>query len=249
MDRITITLGQLDVHVVKFGIDIYPPIVIQEELTHLNIFYEEVRHKYPDLYSEIHSSNTEFTISAQFEKGSHGARATPTFVSTQRGPVFIFPFLLPSPTGDTGLKENYLDIFHDCRKLLLTCLGGARQFLRVGLVRELIFNTGSDRCHELLTTSDNFAAASLKGVHTLISYEDSLCNVRTTMDTIEITSGIQHPVGHRETRKENGLKVEFDVNNREIRPLDDDMIDRIIERANSLWPDELLNNINGSKHL
>jgi hypothetical protein len=158
---------------------------------------------------------------------------------TDRGPVFIFPLRLPE-VGDTGLAERFVEQFHHVRRIFFRLLPG-RKMLRVGLVRELVFNTGTTLPTEVLTSQSEFAGARLVGGGCEFVYRDDHCNVGLKFATAEITKSTQLPIG--QTLTESGghaLLVQLDVNNHEIRPLEDADINGIIERANVLWPDKLL---------
>jgi len=229
-------------HVGKFGIDIYPPVGIAIDRTRLHMFFEEARSRFPELYSQLFTSDTEFRIAKEFrqqpERPNPSCKSD-TFAMTDRGPVFIFPLRLPE-VGDTGLTERFVEQFHEVRRIFFGKLPG-RKMLRVGLVRELLFHTGTTLPTEVLTSQSEFAGARLVGGSCLFVYRDDHCNVRLKFDTAEITKSTQLPIGQTLTEMTgHGLLVQLDVNNHEIRPLEDADINGIIERATVLWPDKLL---------
>jgi len=248
MDRSSLGIRDLDLHVVKFGVDVYPTIEVAAERTHLNIFYEEASRRWPELYEELLSSNTQFEIAKRFgSAGAPGSAKGQTFVLTPRGPVFLFPLFLPPPIGATGLEGDCLDKLADVRKLFFSSLPG-RKCLRIGLCRELVFATGQDSWNELLTDKTEFANAQFVGGESLLAYRDAKCNVRVRLQPIEIARMRRLPVGTQIAEKAGrGLRVELDVNNADVRPLEDADMEEILTRATGLWPDALLDYLSGGR--
>jgi len=229
-------------HVAKFGIDIYPPVDLAIDRTRLHMFFEEARSSFPALYEHLSTSDSEFKVAKDFRQKPE--RPTPscrcdTFNMTNRGPVFSFPLRLPE-VGDTGLTERFVAQFHEVRRIFFGKLPG-RKMLRVGLVRELLFHTGTTLPTEVLTSQTEFAGAQLARGGCYFVYRDDRCNVALKFDTAEITKSTQLPIGKTLTESTgHGLLIQLDVNNHEIRPLEDADIDGIIERATVLWPDKVL---------
>lgn len=244
-----LSLGTSDLlsHVIKIGIDTYPPIQISIEQTKLGTFADEARNRWPQLFDKLESSSSEFIMSKVF-RGRHdsgGTTAYPTFVLAPRGPVFAYPLLLPPPIGATGSSEDeYMELFPDLRDTFLRSVGG-RDCLRIGLVRELLFNTGETSCMGLLARETSFANADLRGGKCLYLYRDDRCNVRITIEPGEIGTTTQLPVGQTVTQKKGqGLKVELDVNNLQLHALDEAEIEDVLTRARGLWPGRLLEYLN-----
>ena len=247
MDVPTLTLDDVFQHVVTFGMDIYPTVEIPNDRTHLNMFYEAARAEYGGLYEALSTSDTEFRISKRFRKDldlAGPAISLDTFVLTNRGPVFNFPLLLPD-LGRTPCAESYLDAFHRVRELFFTALRD-KKILRVGLVRDVLFSTGTTPALGHLTRHVSLAGADLVGGNALFEYRDTRFNHRVHLDAVEIRKATQLPVGMTvEERHGFGLRVRLDVNNSEPRPLNEADIQEVIERASSLWPGKLLEYLAG----
>ena len=244
MELLSLGLDDVCHHVVTFGMDIYPQVEIPNERTRLNMFYEEVRHRWDKLFDRLVASDTEFRISKEFRKRPELAgRSYPvdTFVLTPRGPVFVFPLVLPDPVGQTGLEDTYLEDFAELRSLFFRAVP-ERAVMRVGLIRELIFDTGQTPCQQLLTDRASFANADLVGGQLLFKYRDTKFNHniliepgswrRTTQ--LQVGATMNEPAGC-------GVRVRFDVNNTSVqKPLDESEIQGVLDRATSLWPDDVL---------
>lgn len=248
MAELSLSVSDVIQHVVKFGIDIYPPIEISSDRTRLNMFHEEVRQRHPDLYEQLVSSDQEFKIGKQFRR--RGESAGPglgieTFVLTPRGPVFVFPLLLPEPVGATGLEDRYRDLFEEVEEIFRTMLP-RRKRMRVGLIREVVFGTGDEPCLRMITGDPEFAAARLTYGGRRLHFRDAKCNVRLQFDVAEMQRTTQLPVGKTVTEPGgHGIQVILDVNNLEVHELNDADIEEVLTRATSLWPDELLKYLNG----
>lgn len=233
--------------IVKFGVDIYPPVDFSTERTRLSLFFDEARSRYPQLYSQLVSGNDQFKISGEFHsQGLRGPRVqVETFVMTTRGPVFVFPVRLPE-IGDTGLDDDYVTYFDWLRKKFLEALPG-RILLRVGLVREVIFSAGSASWNHLITKADNFSGAGFVTGQKGLFYQDAYCGIRITLDIGKLMRTTQHPVGQTIGENAgNAVIISVDVHNSSVGTgLSDEEISKIIERAESVWPEGVLESING----
>jgi len=248
VEPLSLSTNDLLTHVVTFGMDIYPPIEIPKERTHLHMFYEEARVRWDRLFDELKASDQEFRISKSFRRTSGIAgpsSAIETFVLTARGPVFVFPLLLPEPLADTGLERTYVDDFNQVRRLFSQALS-VRTVMRVGLIRDLIFATGKTPCGEMLTDQTAFANAALVGGQSVLKYQDSQYNHHIRIEPVSLTRTTQLLVGTTINEPAGyGVKVQVDVNNANIQqPLQEPDIQAVIDRATSLWPDQLLEYLN-----
>lgn len=223
-------------HIVKFGLDIYPPVEIPKERTRLNMFYEESRSRYPQLYDRLITGDTDFRILKEFQPppGAGGSKLqVQTFVLTNRGPLFAFPLRLPNPVGPTDLEPKMLEQFKGIKSLFFSALT-ERKVMRIGLVRDLLFDVGQDACEYVLSDRQNFAGAKLRGGKSLLLYRDDHCNVGIEVEPAEVMKTTRLPVGAQVTEQQSyGLRVVLDVNNRQPKPLEDADVELVLERASS----------------
>jgi hypothetical protein len=246
-----LSLAESDIfqHLVQFGIDVFPPINLPDERTRLSVFFDEASHRWGSLFQRQVISNTEFRVSAEFRaSGQPSGPATrlDTFILSERGPIVAFPIRLPGPIGDTGLEGSYLDTFRHIRELFFHSVPAEHRIMRLGLVRNLVFGTGDRRCTDMLAAPGGFSGAELVDGNRLLVYRDDLCNVRIQLQPIEVRRSIKGPLGTAATeRLQFGMNVLFDVNNHDMRQLEPADIEQVIERAVGLWPDALLQFLNG----
>lgn len=244
-----ISINDLKHHVIKIGLDAYPPVVIPIERTKLGVLGEEYCRRWPDLFERLEASSTEFSISKTYgAEADPRLRVTiPTFVLVDRGPVFVAPLLLAPPGGKIGDEDKFLEVFPLLLETFRGAVGG-RDFLRIGLVRELVFDTGKTPCAGMLIEQHDFAGATLIGEQGLFTYRDKECNVRITIQPVQIATMTRLPVGGQVTQGHNhGLKVNIDVNNHQLRALGEADMNNVLERARSLWPEPLLQFLNALK--
>jgi hypothetical protein len=248
MNEFRLSLDDMMHHVVSIGLDIYPPIEMKDERTRLNMFFEDVRERWPDMYDKLTTGESEFKISKPFraKPGVQGpALPVDTFVLTQRGPVFVFPLRLPDPVGPTDLESSFRSVFKEVRNALWSRLPG-HTILRVGLIRDVIFSTGQSDCTSRVTRRPDWVGAKLVGGHLMFQYQDPKCNIRLEFSPGRIGKATQLPVGAMVEQPVGfGLKVRLDVNNAEVRPLQETDIEEVIDRALGFWPDELLEYVSG----
>lgn len=244
MAEFSLSLDDLCYHQVTFGMDVYPPVVYSEERTRLNIFYERAGEEWGHLFDRLTAGDEVFRIAKAFRKRAavEGPAITlETFVLTQRGPVFVFPFILPDPVGATGLEETHRDDFTQVRRAFESALPG-RFFMRVGLIRELVFSTGQARCSDLVTDVVSFGNAQFSRGEVKLTFKDEQHNHTIAVSPVTLNRTTHLPVGTRvEERAGYGVRVILDVNNRDVRkPLSESDIDGVLDRAASLWPKSLL---------
>ncbi|MCH7807725.1 MAG: hypothetical protein IIB60_00760 [Planctomycetes bacterium] len=244
MEPLSPSVNDLCYHVVEIGLDAYPPVSIPDERTRLNMFYEEARERWGNLFGRLVASDTEFKISKEFRRTPDvqgPAHIAATFVLTNRGPVYAFPLVLPDPINETGLEATYLDDFVDIHRLFFSILPG-HGVMRVGLVRELVFTTGEAPSNEILTRQGVFANAKLVGGQSKCTYRDEFHNHQILVEPVSLTKATRLPIGTvKEEHTGYGVRVRLDVNNAEVnRQLEETDIQQVLDRARSLWPDTLL---------
>lgn len=227
-------------HSLVVGIDAYPPIALSENRTRLNMFYEEARSRAPDLFDQLVTGETVFRISTTLE-----GKTFDSFVLTDRGPVFRFPLLVPPAGKSVRTLEAATSSFHELRELFFSAVPD-RQIMRFGMVQDVFFGTGTERCFGLITDrGDEFSNATLDGAQSVHVFRDPKCNIRITLEAAQLQKTIKSQIGPPQTeRSQFGLHVVLDVNSFEVRPQSETDIEDVITRAGGLWPESLLEFVN-----
>lgn len=230
-------------HAVKIGMDVYPPIVPRQERTRLNMFFEDVSAAHPKIYQNLALGDS-FSISKSISAKGVPGGSVPVFALVDRGPVFVFPLLMPAPVGMIDPGGDFQDIFFDVVERFKRALP-TRKYLRVGMVRELAFEA-DENASNYLEYVDEFAGAKLIGGQNLAVFRDDKYNIRVKFTPAVITVRHKSPALGTVVNevKTPTLQVEVDVNNHDIRPQETDDIRETIEKATSLWPDQLLEFLN-----
>lgn len=234
-----VTMSDLSHHEYTVGIDVYEPIVLSQNRTRLNLFYEEVRAQNEDLFEQVVSSDHEFIVSRRFSKPGGPNVEFRTFRMVPRGPIFSIPLRL-SDIGVTEFETNYDAKLAVLQKLFFQSFPDRKQ-LKYGIIRHLIFDTGKEPCTEVLASPQDFCGATLQAGSRFAQYVDEECNVSITLQPVRGTRTMKLGVGAEINQQTGyGLHVKVDVNSKEIHSLKPTDIERVRERADSLWPDGIL---------
>lgn len=228
-------------HVVKVGIDVYPPIAITTNRTRLNVFFEKARAEHPDLFARLVSGENEFRLSRQYTIAALGKIEFPTFELTARGPVISVPIQIEE-LPSTGFEENYVDKLSSVRELFFRAFPDTK-IMRFGFVREVIFFTSATSAVGILGPPTEMQGASLSGGNLVLGFNDDACNIRVTLTPVTGSRRTQLGAVGMSVDEElgRGLSLVLDVNNKEARPLESADILAVQERAESLWPDATIN--------
>lgn len=241
-----ITTSDVSHHEYIVGIDVYEPIILSENRTRLNMFYEEVRAQNQDLFQRVVSSDNEFIVSRRFSKPGGPNVEVRTFQMVPRGPVFSIPLRL-SDFGATEFETNYDAKLVALQKLFFQAFPD-RKKLKYGIIRHLIFATGNEPSTEVLAAPQDFCGATLQAGSRVAQYVDQECNVSISLQPVRANRVTKLGVGAQINQETGyGLQVKLDVNSKEIRPLGATDIERVRERAESLWPDGVLKFICGKE--
>lgn len=249
LSSLVVSLDDLEQHIVKYGMDVFPPFDFRTETTRAHELFRELQTNWPEFFQELsfRPESNQFQIVAAYGFPQGTAKlAALTFMP--RGPVFAFPFKF-GPFGECEHKNDPEEVFLKALAVIKRTVPGL-QVLRLGLIRELVFATGGTPSAPYVTSRyGTFPGAEAKGGETVVSFRDDFCNIRVKIGTIEIRQEARHPTTKQVMAKDvrHGLAVNFDVSNVEMRPQADTEIERTIERANSLWPRDLLEFLNWRK--
>lgn len=230
----------------KVGIDIRP--VIEPKLDRVKLFDigKELVDKYPNLYESLVQSPTDFHIRKKFIFPGKGEVDLVTLAITQRGAVFVFPRKISIFDDETDL-DRVEDIIPECVKIFRHIFP-ERKLLRVGLINEYIFNTGSLNSVKLI--GDLFTKLSVP--------QDGEITLSINLPTddynrkIELRAVIKlEPVPeiqNRQQAKDYGVRVAVDFNNRDMNQnLDNSRILSILHDAKQFNKNELYAFLNGPR--
>lgn len=246
-EALKISYQDLVQHVVTYGLDIFPPLDVRNEVTRTHDLFQSLQDRWPELYQELNfrPQSGELKVLALFEFRK-GSVKFPTLTLTQRGPIFAFPRRFPDPLGEYDYKENLDEVFLSSLAVMRTTFPGL-DVLRLGLVQEAVFSTGKTNSVPYLANRfGTFPKTNPKGGNVTLTFRDDQCNVQIKIETVEIRKQAQVRTIGRVLSDEltYGVKIKLDVNNVELRPQEPSDIETTLVRAHGLWPEELLRFIN-----
>lgn len=241
MKPIVLSESDLRQHDVTIGTDVFPMVTFADERTRLNMFAEKAIEKLPLLYEQLISGANEFKILKTFGSSPGEKSKRETLVITNRGPVFSFPVLLQNPSGQTLLDQpNYRTDFEAVSSLFFSMLTG-KTIMRIGLIRNLFFFTSKTSHMEAFIHQAEFAGATLQASGCHATFADGQFNVQIKINPKRVIEASKMPVGATVKKPLGyGVHVQVDVNNRVPRPLETADITEILDKADGIWPDDLL---------
>lgn len=233
-------------HVVKFGVDIRPTIVLKEDKTKLQEYCNWLIEQYPEAFETLLVGPKQLRVQKNFLLPNTKRVEMPTFVLTNRGPVFTFPeriYLDEVQNLDIAQKDK---IFRKALDELRIKFVG-RRIMRVGVVHELVFNTGEINSVEII-------ASNLKND----IWKERIRNLSIRLETPREGKNINLEIRPTQLRRMGrgggnahaqnigfGIIVNVDINNQQIK---DDLtkaeVGDIVTFANDYVPEELINFLN-----
>jgi hypothetical protein len=237
---------KLSQHVVKYGVDVRPPIVPEQDRAKLQDYGNWLVEQFPDVFETLLSGPRQLRVQRTFILPNAKRIELPTFVLTSRGPVFTLPcrlFIDRAHEIDIPDKDRvFRKAFDELRARFAD-----RAVPRVGVVHELVFDSG-------FVNSLDIVASNLK--HDL--WRQRLNNVRILLEAptddknvnIEIRPTHLQRTGRQAKRAtpdemKFGIVVNVDINNRHVPgDLTKAEVTDILAFASDFVPDDLIRFLN-----
>jgi hypothetical protein len=139
-------------HVVKYGVDMRPPIAPEQDRTKLQDFGNWLVEQFPDVFETLLSGPRQLRVQRTFILPNAKRVELPTFVLTARGPVFTFPERLyidrPHELAIPDKDKIFRKAFDELRARFAD-----RAVPRVGVVHEFVFDTGYINSLDVVTST------------------------------------------------------------------------------------------------
>ncbi|NIP27809.1 MAG: hypothetical protein GWN67_24900 [Phycisphaerae bacterium] len=233
-------------HVVKYGVDVRPPIILKHDKTKLQDYCNALIEQFPEVFETLVAGPRQLRIQNTFLLSNNKRAEMPTFILTARGPLFTFPqrlYIDGIQDFDLPQKDK---IF---RKALdeLRAKFVDRAIPRVGVVHEFIFDTGQVDSVQILASSfkNDLWRQRAKNLRILLE---------TPMEEKNVNVQIRPTQLRRITRGEPsvpdqdvafGIIVNVDINNRNVKgDLTSSEVRDIVAFANDYVPEELIKFLN-----
>ena len=231
--------------VVKYGVDVRPAISISGDKTKLQDYCNWLIENFPQAFETVIFGPRQLQVQKGFTLSNQKRIELPTFLLTSRGPVFAFPQrMFIDEVQDIIIPEKDKIFRKALDELRNTFVG--KKVPRVGVVNEIIFDTGEINSAELL-------ASSLKNELWREKAKNLTIRLQAPSEGKNINLEIR-PTHARRTGKTGramgedirfGLIVNIDINNQQPK---EDMTsvetNDVLAFADDYVPDELIKFLN-----
>lgn len=233
-------------HVVKYGVDMRPPIAPEQDRAKLQDYGNWLVEQFPEVFETLLSGPRQLRVQRTFILPNTKRVELPTFVLTNRGPVFTFPERLfidrPHELTIPDKDKIFRKAFDELRARFAD-----RAVPRVGVVHEFVFDTG-------FINSLDVVASTLKHDQ----WRRKTKNLRILLETpadgknvnIEIRPTYLQRAGKRtqavpEEDRKFGIIVNVDINNQQMTgDLTKAEVSDILAFASDYIPEELIKFLN-----
>ncbi len=233
-------------HIVKYGVDMRPAVLPEQDRTKLQDFGNWLVEQFPDIFETLLVGPRELRVQRTFLLPNAKRVELPTFVLTNRGPVFTFPQRLyidrPHEIDIPEKDRIFRKAFDELRTRF-----AERTVPRVGVVHELVFDTGFMNSLDVLASNLKNDLWRQKAANLRILLEapteDKNVNIElrpTHLQRTGLPGGAMPPDDLK-----YGIIVNTDINNRQVTgDLTRSQVTDILAFAGDYVPDELIKFLN-----
>jgi hypothetical protein len=233
-------------HMVKYGVDIRPPIILEQDKTKLQDYCNALIEQFPQVFETLIAGPKQLRVQKTFVLSNNKRAEMPTFVLTVRGPLFTFPQrLYIDGVQDLDIPQKdkiFRKALDELRAKFIN-----RAVPRVGVVHEFVFDTGQVDSVQILASifKNDVWRQRTKNLRILLETptEDKNVNVeiRPTQLRRIARGGDKVPAEDMGF----GIIVNVDINNRKIKgDLTSSEVRDIIAFAGDYIPEELIRFLN-----
>ncbi len=233
-------------HVVKYGMDIRPPIVLEQDKAKLQDYCNALIEQFPQVFETLIAGPKQLRVQKTFVLSNNKRAEMPTFVLTVRGPLFTFP------------QRLYIDGVQDLDipqkdKIFRKALDELRaKFIdravpRVGVVHEFVFDTGQIDAVQILSSNfkNDLWRQRTKNLRILLETPTEDKNVNIEIRPTQLRRVARGGGNVPAQDMGFGIIVNVDINNRKIKgDLTSSEVRDIVAFANDYVPEELIKFLN-----
>ena len=233
-------------HMVKYGVDIRPPIMLEQDKTKLQNYCNALIEQFPQVFETLIAGPKQLRVQKTFVLSNNKRAEMPTFVLTVRGPLFTFP------------QRLYIDGVQDLDiprkdKIFRKALDELRsKFIdravpRVGVVHEFVFDTDQVDSVQILASifKNDVWRQRTKNLRILLETPTEDKNVNIEIRPTQLRR-IARGGGNAPAQEMGfGIIVNVDINNRRIKgDLTSSEVRDIVAFAGDYIPEELIKFLN-----
>ena len=234
-------------HVVKYGVDVRPAIVLEQDKTKLQDYCNALIEQFPQVFETLVAGPKQLRMQNTFLLSNNKRAEMPTFILTARGPLFTFPQRLYidgiQDLDIPGKDKIFRKALDELRAKFID-----RAIPRVGVVHEFIFDTGQVDSVQILASNfkNDVWRQRAKNLRILLEtpMEEKNVNVQIRPTQLRrITRGDGDNVPAQDMAF--GIIVNVDINNQNIKDdLTSSEVRDIVAFANDYVPEELIKFLN-----
>jgi hypothetical protein len=233
-------------HVVKYGVHLQPGIGLADEKTKLQDYCNWLIEQIPEAFETLLSGPNQLRVQKNFALANNRRVDMPTFILAARGPFFTFPerIYVDKPLDvDLGDKDKiFCKALDELRSRFSDCAVG-----RVGVIHELIFDTGQFNSLEIIASNlkNDVWKEKIRNLNMHLEIPREGKNVNLDIRPTQVRSGPGAPANLPERETMFGIIVNVDINNRQIKgDLPELEVNDILAFAADYVPDELIRFLN-----
>jgi len=248
MENFIFNKNDVSQHIVRYGVDIRPPIQPRQEREKLQDYCNWLIERFPQAFETLLSGPDRTIVQKTFFTTGDKRVELPTFAMTKRGPLFTFPVRL--------LVENVEDFDIAAKnKIFRAALDKFSQtfvakIVRVGVVHEIIFDCGNINPVDIIasTIRKQQWTEGLRNIRIHLENPGYGYNINIDIAPAYAQQVVQGTTGAKRKNIGFGISVRIDINNQKMtEELDKDMIAAILAFAEDYVPDKLVSFLNNER--
>ena len=235
-------------HIVKYGVDTRPPVLPEQDRTKLQDYGNWLVEQFPEVFETLLVGPRELRVQRTFMLPNAKRIELPTFVLTNRGPVFTFPERLyidqPHELSIPEKDRIFRRAFEELRSRFAD-----RAVPRVGVVHEIVFDAGFIDSLDIVASNlkNDMWRQQAKNIRILLEMPTEDKNVNLEIRPTYLQRTGPNDMATPEDRK-FGIIVNVDINNRQVTgDLTKAEISDILAFASDYIPDELIKLLNNEE--
>jgi len=248
MQNFIFNKNDISQHIVKYGVDIRPPIQPGQEKGKLQSYCNWLIETFPEVFETLLSSPEKTIVQKTFPASGNKRIELPTFAMTQRGPLYTFPVrLLVENSEDFDISEKNKIFRSALEKFRETFIG---KIVRVGVVHEIVFDCGNINPVDIIASTMNKEVwlERLKNIRIHLENPESGYNINIDLAPAYAQQIAQTPTGQSRRNIGFGISARLDINNQKMtEPLDKDMVAAILAFAEDYVPNRLVRFLNNER--
>jgi hypothetical protein len=236
-------------HIVKYGVDTRPPVLPEQDRAKLQDYGNWLVEQFPEVFETLLVGPRELRVQRTFLLPNAKRVELPTFVLTNRGPVFTFPVRLyidrPHELDIAEKDKIFRRAFDELRARFPD-----RAVPRVGVVHEIVFDAGFINSLDIVasTLKNDLWRQRAKNIRILLETptDDKNVNIEIRPTYLQRTGTPNDTVPPEDMKF--GVIVNVDINNRQVTgDLTKAEISDILAFASDYVPDELIKFLNNEE--